>query len=279
MFTSSTGVIALNHESSPLVVADMHQIARARQQTADKKQDCTIDIPDSNSPLIIILLGKTGNGKSATGNLLVGRDVFLSQPGVGSVTQESARASGTWKGNPLIVVDTPGLGDPNHTSASIQSKIEAGIAAASTPGARFALVLVFGLHLRVTVEDVETISSLEMMFGHNMMSSAVAVWTHGSLLESKTLEEYFQGAAPGLSQLLSKMRGGSIVVEHKGCTAAQTQLSREAILEGAAAVSGPLPVPRPLGGKKARRIRQENARRAAAEEARLNPQEGWCTVS
>jgi hypothetical protein len=279
MFTSSSGVITLNNESSPLVVADMHQIARARQQNADKKPDFAIEIPDSNSPLILILLGKTGNGKSATGNLLVGRDVFLSQPGVGSVTQESARAVGTWKGNPLTVVDTPGLGDPNHTSQTLQRKIEEGIAAAASPGARFALVLVFGLHLRVTVEDVETISSLEAMFGKNMMNSAVAVWTHGALLEARTLEEYFQGAPPGLSQLLSQVRGGSIVVEHKGCTSEQAQLSREAILDGAASVSGPLPVPRPLGGKKARRIRQENARKAAVEEARLHPPEPWCSVS
>lgn len=133
----------------------------------------------------------------------------------------------------------------------------------------------------MTVEDVETISSLEMMFGKSMMGSAVAVWTHGAVLESKTLEEYFQGAPTGLSLLLSHVRGGSIVVEHKGTTQNQTQLYRDAILEAAAGVSGQLPVPRPLGGKKARRIRQENARRAREEEARLNPSEAaaWCSVS
>jgi len=282
MFNSSTGVIALNRESSPLVVSDMHQIARARQQSAEKSQECTIHVGETPpGPLVVILLGKTGNGKSAVGNLLIGRDEFLSQAGMGSVTQDSARALGNWKGEQLIVLDTPGLGDPSTTSQITRSKIEAGIAAAACPGARYALVLVFGLHQRVTAEDVDLIANLELMFGRNMMSSAVAVWTHGALLESKTLDSYFLGAPPGLCALLTTVRGGSIVVENQDRTKDQAALSRDTVLEAAYTVSGPLPVPRPLGGKKARRMRQETARRAAAEQARLNPQESswWCSIS
>ncbi|XP_059173841.1 uncharacterized protein LOC131954279 [Physella acuta] len=145
----------------------------------------------SKPELNLLMVGKTGNGKSSTANTILGREVFKMSTNMSACTKEVGLFSVVNDQGKVNLVDTSGLVDTENDVVEDAKFARSNMNKAFELISCFhALLLVLNFQNRYTAEEVGVTEMMKAIFGSDIIRNhCIVIITHGDNFYKNVEEE------------------------------------------------------------------------------------------
>ncbi|XP_056298950.1 GTPase IMAP family member 7-like isoform X2 [Pseudoliparis swirei] len=159
----------------------------------------------------IVLLGKTGVGKSSVANTIIGKPLFKIGHSVNSETKECQSVTESVNGRNITLIDSPGFFDTDQPEEEMKSAILRCITEFAPGPHAFLIVLKVE---RFTEQEQAVIAKMHQYFSDEFFPFATVLFTHGDQLNGQTIESFIRDNKL-VMELVKKCGGRCHVIDNK----------------------------------------------------------------
>ncbi|XP_026181075.1 GTPase IMAP family member 7 [Mastacembelus armatus] len=183
----------------------------AVSEQAASNEACEASVPPSEAEsLRVVLLGRTGTGRSSSGNTILGRSAFWVDVSPVSVTTQCQRQSGTVAGRSVSVIDTPGFFHTHLRPQEVMAEVGRCVVLTSPGPHAFLVTLQPG---RFTQEERDAVEWIKATFGPGATRFTMVLFTWGDQLRGKRIEDFLQ-ESDELLEFVCSCHGGYHILDN-----------------------------------------------------------------